>query len=123
MKKIIITNNPMVYEKLSSNHTVDYLEENLFIDVLIKARNLIHQNYKLLTHPLMSSIKPNETPYKSVIVTKRNELDLKSLSVIEESITTTKKFLNNEPLRSYSKSIHEDFQLIDYDLIYNAINS
>ena len=84
--------------------------------VLCMARDAIHQGHKLLTHPLSGSVKPGETPYKSVAVSwKQGLLDLPSLSLIENSIATCDKF----PIRDKSKdpSLQADFQTIDLTLI------
>ena len=77
-----------------------------------------------MTHPLMSSVKPNETPYRTICLSKdaMNQVDLQSLEIIEASIATTQKFLRDFNTPNWSKKILLDFQLIDSDLIYHAIN-
>lgn len=93
------------------------------MDVLYEARNLIHSGGKLLTHPIVSSIKPNETPYKTIVLsTKDNVLDLESLEIIENSINLSKNFLD-KARRKLTPSIKEDFELIDYKLISEAIEN
>ena len=67
MKKLIVTNNPMVRERYSQQYDLKY-EETSFVGVLKQVRDLVHRGYRLLTHPLSGSIKPNETPYKSVLL-------------------------------------------------------
>ena len=57
----IVTNNPLVKENMSDKHEVHYIGGNAR-EVFIEARNNVHVGHELLTHPLMSSIKPNETP-------------------------------------------------------------
>lgn len=95
------------------------------MDVLIVARDYIHKGHILLTHPLMGSIKPNETPFKSVAISEKcgNMVELDSLMYIEKSIETVIKMLKNKPLREWKESILEDFRVIDCDLIYNAFNN
>lgn len=116
---IIITNNDKILTKYKNTHIVDY--ENIpFKDVLIKVRNKIHEGYVLISHPLSSSIKPNETPFKSVIISaeKRN-LDYDSLMVIENSIATCDKFsVNRAP---YSEDVLNDFKIIDLNIIESAL--
>lgn len=122
-KVIIVTNNPMSEKKLSENHKIDFIQGTT-MDVLKKVRDYVHKGHKLLTHPLMSSIKPNETPYRTIVVSKIPEesLDMNSLSYIEEGIHTTEKFLNIYGIPKWNESILDDFQLIDFDLIYHALN-
>ena len=120
---IIVTNNPMSKEQFESKYTVVFIKGSM-MDILIKVRNDIHEGHKLLTHPLMSSVKPNETPYRTICISKEKlrEVDLQSLSIIEDSIMSTEKFLNDFKTPEWNEKILLDFQLIDYDLIYHALN-
>jgi hypothetical protein len=120
---IIVTNNPMSKEQFENKYKV-VLIQGTMMDILRKVRDNIHEGHKLLTHPLMSSIKPNETPYRTICISKEklNKVDLQSLSIIEESIMTTAKFLNDFKTPEWNEKILLDFQLIDSDLIYHAIN-
>ena len=70
---MIITNNPLVQEKLGEDYHVEY-EELSYEDTLKKVQKMIFQGYKLLTHPLSGSVKPNETPYKSVCSQNRRKV-------------------------------------------------
>ena len=127
-KAILITNNYLVKESEASNNriSIDFVEGSL-LDVLTKARDYIHKGHLLLTHPLMGSIKPNETPYKSIAVSVdfdgSGQVDYDSLMYMENSIETTLKLLRNKPLRAWPESVLEDFRVIDYDLIRNAVNN
>ena len=55
---MIITNNPLVKEKLGEDYHVEY-EELSYEDTLKKVQKMIFQGYRLLTHPLSGSVKPN----------------------------------------------------------------
>lgn len=68
---MIITNNPLVKEKLGEDYHVVY-EELSYEDTLKKVQKMIFR-YRLLTHPLSGSVKPNETPYKSVMLSETPE--------------------------------------------------
>ena len=120
---IIVTNNPMSKEQFQSKYKVVFIEGTM-MDILKKVRDNIHVGHKLLTHPLMSSIKPNETPYRTICISKEKllKVDLQSLSIIEESIMTTEKFLKDFKTPQWNEKILLDFQLIDSDLIDHAIN-
>jgi len=120
---IIVTNNPMSKEQFQSKYKVVFIEGTM-MDILKKVRDNIHVGHKLLTHPLMSSVKPNETPYRTICISKEilSKVDLQSLSIIEESIMTTEKFLNDFKTPQWNEKILLDFQLIDFDLINHAIN-
>ncbi|SHI04930.1 hypothetical protein SAMN02745196_02544 [Clostridium collagenovorans DSM 3089] len=119
----IVTNNPLSLEKFKGEFEVEFIDGEVS-EVYKVIRDKIHMGHKLLTHPLMSSIKPNETPYRTVClsVKKIQGVDLDSLSLIENSIMTLDKFLNISPLPKYSEDIMYDFQVIDHDLIHHALN-
>ncbi len=122
MDKLIITNNNFVYDKYSKEIETKYLNEQTFLQVLECVRDKIHQRHKLLTHPLSGSVKPNETPFKSIIISQKVQtMDFDGLYLIENSIASTKKFLNNRPTPHCSEKIANDFRLIDLSLIENAI--
>ncbi len=118
---LIITNNSLVYDKYDKSIKMDYLEGG-YMDVLYSARDRIHKGSKLLTHPLMGSVKPNETPYRTIIIDEtEGDLDFDSLTIIEGSINTAKKFpLLNTQL---NERIRYDFQTIDLKLIESALLS
>ncbi|MFD3155852.1 GrdX family protein [Haloimpatiens sp. FM7330] len=125
-RMMVITNNPLSKDKLANEEKVQSIEyiDGTYMDVLKKTRDYIHKGHKLLTHPLMSSLKPNETPYRTVCISSEcgNNINMKSLSLIENAIMATEKFLKIGKNPKWTQSILKDFQVIDYDLIYHALN-
>ncbi|HSH35796.1 GrdX family protein [Schnuerera sp.] len=123
IKNIIVTNNKYVYEKYKDDFEIFFDENFSYLDVLEYVRNRVHEGHKLMTHPLSGSVKPNETIYKTIIISHKKEvLDFDSLKLIEESITTAKKFIANKPTPNWPESILDDFRVIDLSLIDNAID-
>jgi hypothetical protein len=120
---IVVTNNPMSKVELEKKCHVEFVDGST-MEVYQKARDYIHAGHRLLTHPIMSSIKPNQTPYRTVVITGEagKEVDIQSLHYIEEAIHTLEKFLMNFGIPVWTEKILEDFQLIDFDLIYHAIS-
>lgn len=124
MNCILITNNPLVKKKYSNVFETIYLEKADFINVFYLTRDKIHEGYSLLTHPLSGSVKPNQTPYKSIAISKEKlELDIDSLKIMENSIAVASKLLKEKTASNWPKEILEDFQLIDLDLIISGIES
>jgi hypothetical protein len=122
MKNILVTNNPDVRDKFQDRFQVDYLENKGYTQVLEHIRDMVHQGHQLLTHPLSGSIKPNETPYKSVILSsKKGELDSSGLSIVEDSIIAARKFITNRPTPDWPDHVLEDFRVIDLSLMENVI--
>jgi len=120
VKPIIISNNPLVWNKYT--HVVKV--QGKFKDVLIEARNAIHKGQRLLTHPLTGSIKPNQTPYKSIILTipqHTNAVDLESLQLIEDALAVVNKF---GPLKvTLTEGMLNDYQVIDLSFMESAWES
>ena len=69
-KYMVITNNPLVRSRLDDTHEVIYLELS-YEELLKVVRDRIYEGHRLLTHPLSGSVKPKETPYKSVLISER----------------------------------------------------
>jgi hypothetical protein len=116
VSKTIITNNPMVRDKFPGQEVEFY--DTDYMGVLKIVRDKIHLGCELLTHPLSGSVKPGETPYKTVIINDRKgDLDEKALSVIEESIQTCAKLEADTVRRELSAKMLSDFQLVDFSLI------
>lgn len=123
MSWTIITNNPLVKEKFFSLHEVEFYDMD-YIEILETVRDKVHLGYRLLSHPLAGSIKPNETPYKTIIISKeKGNLDMDSLFHIENAIATTKKFIKNRPTPNWNSVALFDFQTVDLSLIENVLNN
>ena len=57
------------------------------LDVLIRARDIIHTGSILLTHPLCGNLRPNHQPYRSVLLdTHIGSVDMDSLTLIEDAV-------------------------------------
>lgn len=120
---ILITNNKLVYDEYKDKFEVIYNSDFDYLSILEMVRNKIHEGYQLLTHPLSGSIKPNETPYKSILISNnKSVLDVSGLMIVEESILTAKKFLNNKKTPDWTEKVLDDFRVIDYSLISNVLN-
>jgi len=72
-KCILVTNNDRVYLKYRDEIKCILLDN--YEDVLIKVRDMIYDRHILLTHPQASSLKPNQTPYRSVMVYPKEKED------------------------------------------------
>lgn len=123
MGKLIVTNNPLIKEKFASTYEVQLYDID-YIEILEVVRDKIHLGHELLSHPLAGSIKPNETPYRTVIISKeKKQLDMRSLTLIESAIATTRKFINNRPTPDWNNVALFDFQTVDLSLIENVLNN
>ena len=116
----IISNNSLSLEKY---HACAISIKGDVATVFAAARNMIHAGAKLIAHPLSGSIKPNQSPYKSLVLSngkqESNIVDFDSLKYIENAIAVLAKL----PVIShdYSEAVLEDFKVIDLDLLDNAM--
>ena len=69
----LVTNNDRVYEKYKDVCNVILMEN--YESVMIKVRDLVYDRHILLTHPQASSLKPNQTPYRSIAVYPKGDGD------------------------------------------------
>ena len=114
---LIISNNPQVRTRYPRTHWVSGSPR----DVFIQGRDYVHQGYCLLSHPLAGSLKPYQTPYRSLVLKRGyTSVDLVSLSIIEQSIRLVDD-LGCNGFERYSPQVLEDLQIIDYCLFNNAI--
>lgn len=121
MKKIILTNNPMMYIYYGKLMSVEYHKDVSYLDILQYAAEKILSNYRLLNHPLYSNLKSNETPYRTIILEASNKFDVYSYDLLEKGIKKISKQFEKSKLPIYKESIYEDFQLIDVDLISHML--
>ena len=116
---LIVTNNPLVAEGLPKDYAVDY-ENITYREILIKVRDLVYGGHRLYTHPLSGSVKPNETPYKSIVISKNPVgMEAGDAALISGSIEVFDKFT---PIRrELPQRVLRDFRLIDYTLLCGAV--
>ena len=122
MREIAITNNPKVRDETprdkAQKRKIEFYDTD-YLGILKLVRDRIHLGHGLLTHPLSGSIKPGETPYKTVVISAgKSSFDTEALRIIEDSIQTCLKLTAKGMEKSWNAEILSDFQLIDYDLIF-----
>ena len=124
VKKVkIITNNAYICELFNDSIDIVFFEGG-YLDVLYAARDRIHLGDVLVSHPLMGSLKPNETPYRSIILEERKgSLCYQSLSIIESSIETYKKLVKDSPTPKWSERVLKDFRFLDAKFVESALAS
>lgn len=117
----IVTNNPAVMETYREKYRIDRVSGR-YQDVLIRVRDLVHGGAVILTHPLSGSVKPNETPYKSIALAKGSGLDPDSLALIENAIVVVRNLQKEDIRRMHDPRFEPDFQTIDLTLLRSAIH-
>ena len=123
MNAIMLTNNSKVHAKYKCRFEIEFMEDRGYIDILIEARNLIHKGYRLLTHPMSSSLKPNQTKFRSIMLQKTESgLDMESVLMIERAVESAENFLKFKKIPDWDERITDDFRTVDMSLIDGVVN-
>ena len=126
MDNVMVKNNCRCFENWKDIFQMEFEEGWTYLDVLTKARDYIHQGYHLLTHPLAGSVKPNQTPFKSIILSKdtlEDAEEFRDLVLIEDSIAAYHKFIKGKPLPDWPEKSREDFRTVDLSLMEGVVSN
>lgn len=125
MKYYILTNNPLAAEEFGKTHDVRFITGGLK-DVLVRARDAVNAGSVLLNHPLYGSVKPNETPYRSLLLQQGKpgpdgaaDTDPQSVRLIGNAISAYEKFTDKTEVTD--PRLLEDFQIVDLSLLRSAV--
>ena len=127
----IISNN-LSLATLSNHVTITHRDH--ILDVLTLTRDKIHLGARLVSHPLAGSVKPHETPYRSIVLLNQQEgLDMDSLNTIEQAIERYQILCQPNPdhmtltaadiHRLFPEKQNRDFQFIDLQLIKSSLSA
>ncbi len=120
-KCIFVTNNDRAAAEFGDRAQQVILLEN-YRDVLVQVRDLIYAGHKLLSHPQASSLKPNQTPYRTILVYGETQsMDFNDVSLIEKAIETFDKWQDIRQTPVYNEKIAYDYKTIDLSMIENII--
>lgn len=115
-----VTNNPLIIKKgLINTEAVD----SDTLSLLLFAKEYILKGHRLISHPLTGSIRPDVSPYKTILLSlSADKVEAESLNIINHAIEYTENLMSTHvnPLNWDKKSL-EDFQFIDMDIIENFI--
>ena len=118
---LILTNNPLLASCMEGEFAIAYYKEAGYRDILRMARDKVYVGHTLYTHPLAGSVKPNETPYKSIVISALPRgFRAQDAEIISAAIDVCDHFVPGK--RELNEKILKDFQLIDYSLLADAID-
>lgn len=117
---LLVTNNRDCYDRYRNSCDCLFDESWDYGQVLNAARDLLHLGYILSSHPLAGSLKPNQTPYRSLVLTLHS-LDgqdkFHSLMLLEQALGIYHQFQQNRQTPDWPEKICRDFRTIDLSLI------
>lgn len=124
-KLLLVTNNGRAMELYGAHSriNVDCLEERSYLDVLIRVRDLVHVGCRLMSHPQASNLKPNQSPYKTVLLScGRGAQPLgRDVEMAESSVEAFYKFTKGMTPPSWPENTLRDFRMIDLSVAASAI--
>lgn len=116
MNYLIVTNNPAV---TASKANMVFVEGSA-AETLIKVRDLVHEGYELISHPLAASLRMLFSPFRSVILGKKlARVDDVSAVIIEDSIS---KYQRHMKFRKPDSAHDEDYKMMDLILLEAALD-
>lgn len=110
---IVVTNNPLVLEKIRDNHPVNGTP----LDVMLETRKYLSSGGSLASMPLPANQRLFINPYRSIVVDNGTDANtMKSMDLLEKAIERFReqKF-NDDP------SSDSDFALMDLEQVLTVI--
>lgn len=123
-RKLLVTNNKTLYKRVKN---VECIEGSSF-DVLVVARDYIHQGWVLLSHPLYGNLRPYQHPFRSLLLEAPSEnsvrqVDTYSLELIENALSIYRSCEERIlKVSSLSEEMIDDFSFLDKELIKESLN-
>ena len=121
----LVTNNSSCLDRFRDHMNVVYDSTWTCLEVLRQARSMVEQGLVLITHPMAGSLKPNQTPYRSVVLANRTPGDkdpMEDLLLLERGIDRCETCLRDRPLPQYSQQVCKDFRTLDLSFIEAAMS-
>ena len=124
---VLVTNNPKALQVYKDNPDigVDFIEGGDYLAVLTRVRDLVYSGWHLLSHPQASNLKPNQSPYKTVLVSEKIQADEyeKDVEYIEYALHNYEKLTRGMIPPAWREKVLPDFMTIDLDVVESALNS
>lgn len=119
---LLVTNNARIVPHVSSSRFIEGTAQ----DVFIAARDLVHQGWRLLTHPLYGNFRPLQQPFRSVLLQNPSlssaSVDMDSLELLEKALAfyVLPKEASAANARFASNTL-EDLAFLDMELMKESL--
>ena len=124
---VLVTNNPKALEKYKDDPKigVEFIENGDFLAVLTAVRDHVYDGWHLLSHPQASNLKPNQSPYKTVLVSEDIQAadHNQDVEYIEYALYNVEKLTRGMAPPAWREKVLPDFMTVDLDVVESAINS
>lgn len=113
-----ITNNPDLSDCISNFELID----GTALDVMTKARDLVHVGWQLTANPLYGNFKPNQQPYRTLVLHKDKKThnppaDIESLKLLDDAMTIYRTAPVIRRPFELPVDIDKDFRYLDFVLM------
>ncbi len=126
-KYVLVTNNPKADDVYKNNAAigVEYLTNGSYLDVLLRVRDRVHGGWRLMTHPQASNLKPNQCPYKTVLISRDMEAQdyARDVELIETAVSAYHKFTGGMTPPRWNERALADFMTVDLSVVESAFES
>ena len=125
---VLITNNPCFQKSVDSSRLKFFRGTSL--DVLIAVRDAVHLGSELLTHPLYGNLRPNQQPFRSVLLQNSSQKErnlalaayLESISTIEEAVLMYRSYGSRlKAPENLPDAAREDYAFVDSELMRESL--
>ncbi len=118
---VCITNNPDLVPCLYTSELI----EGTAVDVLKKARDMIHFGWKLTANPLYGNFKPNQQPYRTLVLSKAKNgssdaADFESLKLLDDAMSVYDSAPVIRHPGELPENIDKDFRYLDFVLMHET---
>lgn len=114
---VIITNNPLVNN--IPNASVARIDGSC-LDVFAQVLNCLAQGHRLISHPLAGSIKPNQNPFKSVLISlQTGTVNRQEVAAVHRALCMAED-MAVDPYRY--REAAGDLQMIDKEILEQALS-
>lgn len=118
---VLLTNNPR-YEG-RDELPVDYRAGAAGIEIVRAGRDLIHLGWTLLNHPLYGNFRPNQQPYRTLLLSKDDKaaFDEYGLRLIEEAMGVYTACVKPLTPQLTPERMRRDCAVIDEELLKETL--
>ena len=126
---VLITNNSCFQQSIAPSRLM-FLRK-MSLDVLTTARDMIHLGSELLTHPLYGNLRPNQQPFRSILLQNKNtqkgsnftkDASVESILAIEEAVLLYRSYGARQlDPGLLSDAAREDYAFFDSELMRESL--
>ena len=131
MQRVLcITNNPRWAATLPEGG-LEFMDDTS-LAVFQRARDLVHQGWKFLGHPLYGNFNPAKVPYRTLLLagpadeTTQGAVDIESFAMLEKALEQFRALETDtdgeDDRPNLPENILKDYEIVDYELMKEPVS-